>query len=264
VIQPRGDPVEGGEGGPSDRVVARLAAAGCVAPVAEATELRAAAPDAATLERWLRRREGGEPLAWITGSTEFCGRRLHVAPGVYVPRPQTEELARRASAHLRPGGWSIDLCTGCGAVAAHLAAELPSATVIGVDVDRTAAACARRNGVPALAADLDAPLRAAGGADVVTAVAPYVPTAELAHLPRDVIRHEPTGALDGGADGLDLVRRVVAAAARLLHPGGRLLLELGGEQDAELAPALAAAGFTTVETWYDQDGDLRGLAARRT
>jgi release factor glutamine methyltransferase len=222
--------------------------------------LLAAAPDDDTLEAWLRRREQGEPLPWITGSLVFCGHRLHIAPGVYVPRRQTEELARRAAALLPHHGRALDLCTGAGAVAVHLMAEVPTATVIGVELDPRAAGCARRNGVPTVVADLDAPLRA--GFDVVTAVAPYVPTDGMRLLPADVQRYEPRLGLDGGADGLDLVRRVVAAAGRLLRPGGWLLVEVGGEQDETLAPTLSAAGFGPVTPWADDDGDLRGVAAR--
>ena len=100
--------------------------------------------------------------------------------------------------------------------------------------------------------------------DLVTAVAPYVPTRELRLLPADVQRHEPRAALDGGEDGLDLVRQVVAAAGRLLRPGGWLLVELGGTQDEGLTPALAASGFDRTRRWYDDDGDLRGLASQAT
>ena len=246
----------------STTIAARLAAAGCVAPLAEADALVAGAPDEATLERWLRRREQGEPLAWITGTAVFCGRLLHVAPGVYVPRPSTEELARRAAALVPRGGRAVDLCTGSGAVAASLMAADPDARVVGVDIDERATRCARRNGVAAVAGDLDAPFRRHTMVDVVTAVAPYVPTRELAHLPRDVLRYEPRAALDGGADGLDVVRRVVAAASRLLRDGGWLLIEIGGEQDGQLAPALESAGFDTAESWCDEDGELRGLRAR--
>ncbi len=115
-----------------------------------------------------------------------------------------------------------------------------------------------------LVADLDAPLRCQERFDVVTAVAPYVPTVELRVLPADVQRYEPRVALDGGADGLQLVRRVIAAAATLLRPGGWLLLELGGDQDRALAPTFAASGFDLVTPWCDDDGDLRGTAARAT
>jgi release factor glutamine methyltransferase len=182
---------------------------------------------------------------------------------VYVPRPQTEELARRAAGLLPERGRALDVCTGSGAVAAHLRAAVPTASVIAVDVDRRAAACARRNGVAAVVADIAEPIAATERFEVMTAVAPYVPTAELALLPPDVQRHEPLVALDGGADGLDLVRRVVTAAVRLLRPGGWLLIEVGGDQDRALEPTLATAGFEPVTPWHDADGDLRGIAARR-
>ena len=243
-------------------VTDRLWLAGCVAADEEAVLLLATDPDPNTLDAWLARREQGEPLAWITGTMTFCGRTLHVVPGVYVPRVQTEELATRAASLLPPGGWAVDLCTGAGAVAAHLQAAVPAAAVVGVDIDRRAAACARANGVAVAVADLAEPLHGDARFDVVTAVAPYVPTDDLRFLPADVQRHEPRLALDGGADGLDQVRRVVAAAHRLLRPGGWLLQEAGGDQDAALAPALASAGFGEVTPWWDEDGDLRGIAAR--
>ncbi len=243
-------------------VEARLRAAGCVAAEEEASILVAEAADAGTLEEWVARRERGEPLAWITGTTHFAGATLRVAPGVYVPRPQTEELARRAAALLPPGGRAADLCTGTGAIAAHLLAAVPGARVVGVDDDPVAVACARDNGVPAVVGDLGSAL-APGMFDVVTAVAPYVPSDEMALLPSDVRAYEPWRALDGGADGLDLLRRLVLDdAAWLLRPGGWLLVEAGGEQDRELAPALAAHGFEPATTWRDAEGDLRGLAAR--
>jgi release factor glutamine methyltransferase len=238
-----------------------------VAADEEADELIAAAPDRATLEAWVRRRERGEPLPWITGRMEFCGRSVRVDSGVYVPRVQSEDLARRAAALLAAADDDVpaaaDLCTGAGAIAAHIRASLPAARVVGLDIDPRAAACARRNGVPALVGDLErAPLRP-GAFAVVTAVAPYVPTAAIRLLPADVQRYEPRAALDGGDDGLDVVRRVVAAAAHLLRPGGWLVTELGGDQDRVLLPALAAGGFTGVDPWRDEDGDLRGLVARR-
>jgi release factor glutamine methyltransferase len=245
----------------AEAVIDRLMTAGCVAADDEADALLAAAPDDQTLDAWVRRRERGEPLAWITGTMQFAGRTVRVEPGVYVPRPQTEELARRASTLLAAGGRAVDLCTGTGAIAAHLMAAVPTATVIGVDIDLRAARGAGRNGVPVVVGDLDQPLRP-HGFDVVTAVAPYVPTGDLRLLPADVQRFEPRLALDGGADGLDLVRRVVGAAARVLRPGGWLLTELGGEQDTALGPTLTAAGFSVATPWFDDDGDLRGLATR--
>jgi len=244
-------------------VVDRLVAAGCVNAAEEAAAFLAAAPDAATLEAWLRRREQGEPLSWITNQVQFCGRTLYLAPGIYVPRRQTEALARRAAALLPPRGRAIDLCTGAGPVASHLRAEIPTAFVVGIDRDPRAAACAQRNGVPTVVADLAAPVHSPAGFDLVTAVAPYVPTGELRLLPADVQRYEPRVALDGGTDGLELVRRVVAAAAGLLRPGGRVLVEAGGRQDDALAPTFAAGGFEGVTAWRDDDGDLRGIAARK-
>jgi release factor glutamine methyltransferase len=242
--------------------VARLRAAGCIAAEEEAHDLLAAAPNPSVLEEWLSRREQGEPLAWITGRMEFCGRWLLVAPGVYVPRVQSEELARRAARLLPAHGRAADLCTGAGAIAAHLLAEVPTASVIGVDLDPDAVACATRNGVRAVVGDLDVALGQDRSFDVVTAVPPYVPTAELRLLPADVQRYEPRLALDGGTDGLDVARRVVSAAGRLLAPGGWLLIELGGDQDRALGSDLAASGFANVESWRDEDGELRGVAAQ--
>jgi release factor glutamine methyltransferase len=138
---------------------------------------------------------------------------------------------------------------------------VPSATVVATDIDRRAVACARRNGVAAVLADLGAPLRPRAF-DVVTAVAPYVPTGDLRLLPADVRRYEPARALDGGGDGLDVVRRIVMSARRLLRPGGWLLVEVGGRQDDELRAALATDGFSGVTRWCDDDGDLRGVAAQ--
>ncbi|HEV8065433.1 MAG TPA: HemK/PrmC family methyltransferase, partial [Acidimicrobiales bacterium] len=231
--------------------MSRLVAAGCVAAEEEADELLAAHPAAATLKAWVRRRQAGEPLAWITGSIEFCGHPVSVTPGVYVPRLQSQELAERAAGCLPTGGRAVELCAGAGAIAVHLMANDPSASVIAADISKASLMCARRNGVPCLLADLDAGL-ASASFDVVAAVAPYVPTDEIRFLPADVQRHEPRLALDGGADGLVLVRRIVAGAQRLLRPDGWLLLELGGDQDDLLAEDVRAAGFGPADSWFDE------------
>ncbi len=186
-----------------------------------------------------------------------------MAAGVYVPRQQTEALARRAARLLPRSGFALDLCTGAGAVAAHLRRAVPDARVIGIDRDPRAARCARDNGVTAVVGDLAAAVHRPQSVDVITAVAPYVPTAALPLLPADVRRHEPRAALDGGPDGLDVVRGVAEDAPRILRPGGWLLVEVGGGQDDALAPELAAHGFGAVTAWRDADGDLRGMAARR-
>jgi release factor glutamine methyltransferase len=244
-------------------VIDRLRAAGCVAAAEEADQLLGTAPDGDTLRAWLERREHGEPLAWITGIIQFCGHSVKVDRGVYVPRWQSEQLARRAAALLLTSdGRAADLCTGSGAIALHLAAEVDGSRVVGVDNDWRAVACARRNGVVACVGDLHLPLRHQVF-DVVTAVAPYVPTRELRFLPADVQRYEPRPALDGGPDGLSVLRRVVHGAASLVRPGGWLLTELGGNENEPLMPILAASGFQSMETWFDEEGDLRGLAAQR-
>jgi release factor glutamine methyltransferase len=214
------------------------------------------------LDGWITRREAGEPLAWITGRTTFCGRVLRVDPGVYPPRRQTEVLAVEAAARLPEGGRAADLCCGSGAIAAHLAATVAGARVVGVDRDPVAVRCARSNGVAACIGDVGAPL-AADAFDVVTAVAPYVPTDRLPFLPRDVRAYEPIRALDGGDDGLAIVRRVITDAARILRADGTVLLEIGGDQLGPTSDTLRAAGFTHIEAWADDDGDLRGVAAHR-
>jgi release factor glutamine methyltransferase len=247
-----------------EAVTARLAAAGCVAPAREAVLLLDGVTDGSALEARVARREQGEPLAWITGSIRFCGRRLYIDPGVYVPRAQTEDLARRAAGFLVDHGRALDLCTGAGAVASHVRAAVPTAAVLGVDLDPAAAACARRNGVPTIVGDLAEAVQPEIRFDLVTAVAPYVPTEHLRLLPADVVRYEPRLALAGGGDGLDVVRRIVGVAAARLGPGGWLVLEVGGDQHRALAPTLAAHGFGVVDPWFDTDGDLRGLAAQAT
>lgn len=239
-----------------------MSAAGCVAADEEAEELLRLAPDPGTLESWISRREQGEPLAWITGRATFCAHELAIDTGLYVPRRQSEELARRAAVFLAArGARAADLCTGVGAIAVHLMHQVPTAKVVAVDTDPLAVECARRNGVQAIVGDCGEPLRA-GSFDVVTAVAPYVPTGQLRLLPRDVQTYEPRGALDGGLDGLDVVRQIVVCASRLLRRGAWLLVELGADQDDALRPVLRACGFHLDETWTDESGDLRGLAAQ--
>jgi release factor glutamine methyltransferase len=214
------------------------------------------------LSALVERRLTGEPLAWITGSIEFCGRVLAIDPGVYVPRWQTELLAQCALARLPEGGVAVDLCTGCGAIAAVLASR-PGARVVATDVDPRAVACARRNGVDALAGDLFDPVPPlVGSVDVVTGVVPYVPTGELSLLQRDTFTFETPLAYDGGPDGCAVLRRAVAGAAAVLRPGGALLLELGGDQASLLAPDLAV--FDEVAVLRDEDGDVRGIEATTT
>lgn len=246
---------------------ALMASNGFVAAGEEAEELLArAGGDQALLEAMLARRLTGEPLAWITGTAPFCGLWIRVDPGVYVPRWQSEPLAERAVERLPPGGVAVDVCTGSGAIATVLARRRPGARVVGCDVDPVAVACAQRNGVEAYAGELLTPVPAelAGRADVVVGVVPYVPTPELPYLQRDTFTFETALAYDGGPDGADLLRAVIADAPRVLRAGGALLLELGGEQAGILAPDLAAHDFAGVDVHVDEDGDVRGLEATLT
>ncbi|HVC22603.1 MAG TPA: HemK/PrmC family methyltransferase [Candidatus Dormibacteraeota bacterium] len=242
----------------------RLAAAGCVAPREEAQELAVAAEAMRqVLSTLVTRRTTGEPLAWITGTVQFCGCSVTISPGVFVPRWHSEQLAVRAAELLPPRGRAIDLGTGSGAVARVLLDRNPAASVIGTERDPVAAACARRNGVTVVEGDLfgAVPVSWMGRVDVVAAILPYVPTAEIAYLARDVRDYEPRSALDGGQDGLEFVRRAVAQASDWLGHGGHLLLEIGGDQAKSLAPDLERAGLTVVQVLFDEDGDPRGLEA---
>ena len=235
-----------------------------MAPDEEADELVAAAPDAGALAAMLARRVSGEPLAWITGTTTFCGYTVGVRPGVYVPRWQSEALARTAC-HLLPGrGTAVDLCTGSGAVALVLQAGRPGARVVATESDPVAVACARSNGVDVRIGDLDAPLPVdlAGRVDVLCGVLPYVPRDALHLLPRDVVAHEPRTALDGGAAGLDLISRAVSASTRWVAPGGWLLLEAGGGQFPAVRDLFARAGYGGIRVLDDGDGDPRVVCGR--
>lgn len=246
------------------RIVSLLGAAGCVAPEEEAAELLAAATHPDQLELLVARRTSGEPLAWVVGSADFCGIRVTVSTGVYVPRWQTEPLARRAADVLPDDGVAVDLCTGAGAIACVLRAAHPSATVVATDIDPTAVACARENGVDARLGDLDQPLPSAllGTVDVLTSVVPYVPTDALAYLPRDVLAFEARLALDGGPGGLRLLSAVVTQSTRWLRPGGWLLLELGGDQAEAVAGWMEAADFADIAVVADEDGDARRIEGR--
>lgn len=193
----------------------------------------------------------------------FCGCSVGVASGVYVPRWQSQPLAERAVELLPDKGRAIDIGTGSGAIACVLLARRPEASVLGTERDPKAAECARTNGVSVVEGDLfeGVPTSWRGSVDVIVSVLPYVPTGEIEYLPRDVRDFEPTGALDGGVDGLAVVRRAVAEARQWLRPGGSLLLEIGGDQPGILIPVLEAAQFGSIRVIADEDGDPRGLEA---
>jgi release factor glutamine methyltransferase len=226
-----------------------LAGAGFVAASEEADELLArAGGDRELLGALVARRLTGEPLAWITGSVSFCGLEIRVDPGVYVPRWQSEPLARGAAERLPASGAAIDLCTGSGAIARTLMAARPGARVVGSDLDERAVACATANGVEAYRGDLFAPL-------------PYVPTPDLPLLQRDTLAFESARSYDGGHDGTEILRRILADGPRFLRRGGALLLELGGDQAEALRGDLADHGYVDVTVLVDEDGDVRGIEA---
>jgi release factor glutamine methyltransferase len=241
-------------------IVTRLRAAGCVFAEDEARLLMSAARTPAGLAAMVDRRAAGHPLEHILGWAEFCGLRIAVDPGVFIPRRRTEFLVRRAAAIVRqaagPGGGEpappsviVDLCCGSGAVGAALAAALGRVELYAVDVDPAAVRCARRNvasaGGQVYQGDLYGPLpaRLQGHVDVLAANVPYVPTEEVGLLPPEARDHEPRVALDGGADGLDILRRVTAAAPGWLAPGGHLLFETSERQAPQAVAAAARAGL---------------------
>lgn len=248
-------------------VIQTLAEAGCIAAGEEADELiRSASGNADVLDDLVARRAHGEPIAWLTGSVTFCGIDLFVAPGVYVPRPQTEPLALRGAALLPSGGAAVDLCTGAGAIAAVLSAADPTARVVGTELDHDAARCARRNGVEVFEGSLDDPLPRTfeHRVDVLTAVVPYVPSGAIRLLPRDVQAFEPRLSLDGGADGMDFLELVARRSTRWLRSSGWLLMELGGDQAEPIGRVLDAGGFEDLDVMTDEDGDPRAICARLT
>ncbi|HEX4018757.1 MAG TPA: putative protein N(5)-glutamine methyltransferase [Frankiaceae bacterium] len=233
-----------------DIIVRRLRAAGCVFAEDEARLLDAEATDAEQLEAMVSRRVSGEPLEVVLGWAEFCGLRIAMDPGVFVPRRRTEFLARRALALTHPGAVVVELCCGAGAISAVLLAGTSRLEVHAADIDPAAVRCARRNlggpGVTVYQGDLFQPLpdRLRGRVDLVVANAPYVPTAELDLLPREARQYEPQTALEGGVDGLEILRRVLTESPHWLAPGGHALVEASEQQVASLEASIAGYGLT--------------------
>ncbi|GAA1668535.1 putative protein N(5)-glutamine methyltransferase [Streptomyces yatensis] len=211
----------------------------------EARLILATARTPAGLLAMVERRAAGLPLEHVLGWAEFRGLRISVDAGVFVPRRRTEFLVDQAVALARPGAVVVDLCCGSGALGAALASALGEVELYAADIDPVAVACTRRNVEPVggtvYEGDLYEPLPGAlrGRVDVLLANVPYVPTEEVGLLPPEARVHEARVALDGGVDGLDVLRRVTAEAARWLAPGGSLLFETSGRQ-ATSALAIAA------------------------
>jgi release factor glutamine methyltransferase len=235
-------------------VITRLRAAGCVFAEDEARLLVEAAQSPGDLAAMVGQRVGGRPLEQVLGWAEFCGIRMVVAPGVFVPRRRTELLVREGVALLsgtRPRDVPVvlDLCCGCGAIGAAVAAAVGAVELHAVDTDPAAVTCAERNvaaaGGRVYEGDLYAPLPASlrGRVNVLVANAPYVPTDAIATMPPEARLHERPAALDGGADGLDVQRRVIDGAPAWLAPDGHVLLETSEHQVTGTVDAYRRGGL---------------------
>jgi release factor glutamine methyltransferase len=259
---------------PRSAIVTRLRAAGCVFAEDEARLLISEARTPADLAAMVDRRAAGHPLEQVLGWAEFCGLRVAVDPGVFVPRRRTEFLVRQAAALARQGdavarqgdvlararapAVVVDLCCGSGAVGVALFAALGRVELYAVDLDPAAVRCARRNvaggGGQVYEGDLYEPLPATlrGRIDLLVANAPYVPTEVVALLPAEARKHEPRVALDGGADGLDVLRRVIADAPPWLAPGGHLLVETSERQAPLAVETVAHTGLIARTATSDE------------
>jgi release factor glutamine methyltransferase len=250
-------------------LVSRLRAAGCVfaedeaallieaarGRIADGESTGDAADAAAALEALVVRRVAGEPLEQVLGWAHFSGLRILMEPGVFVPRRRTEVLAAEATRLARQAARLdhipvvVDLCCGAGAIAAALADAIMPCEVVAADIDSAAVRAARRNleplGAQVVQGDLyDAlPADLRGRIDVLAVNAPYVPTDEIAMMPPEARDHEARIALDGGADGLDVHRRVAASARSWLAPRGHLLIETSVRQAPVTAALMAGAGL---------------------
>ncbi len=230
--------------------------------------------DAATLAGLVERRARREPLQHLTGRAAFRSLELAVGPGVFVPRPETEEVAQLAIDALRaaaePEPFAVDLGSGTGAIAIALATEVPHARVWAVENSPEAFPWTSRN-VAAIAAtnltlvfgDLATALPELDGrVAVVASNPPYVP---LSEMPRDpeVRLYDPERALYGGVDGLDVVRALSTRALALLRPGGVLVIEHGERQSAAIAALLAADGWRAIAHHRDLTTRDRATTALR-
>jgi release factor glutamine methyltransferase len=234
-------------------MVGMLREAGCVFAEDEAALLAEAATTDAELRVLLARRIAGEPLEYVLGWAEFCGIRVGIEPGVFVPRRRTGFLVDRAVARAagREHPVVVDLCCGSGAIGRALVERLGDVELYATDIDPVAVRCARANlgeRGRVLAGDLYEPLPAGlrGRVDLVTANAPYVPTGDIATMPREARLHEAWATLDGGHDGLDLQRRIAAEASAWLAGGGHLVIETSDRQSDRTAGILTRAGFDPV------------------
>lgn len=248
-------------------VVARLRAAGCVFAEDEARLIVSAAGSPSEVATLVDRRIAGLPLEHVVGWAEFGGMRIAVDPGVFVPRLRTEFLLQQAILLAPECPVILDMCCGAGGLGLAAASALPDVELHATDLEPAAVRCARRN-LGAVGqvyeGDLYDPLPPSlrERIDVLMANVPYVPTGEIAFLPTEAREHEPGVALDGGADGLDVLRRVVAEAPGWLAPGGHLLIETSERQAEAAVGTFVAAGLSSwVAT--DDDGAATIVIGRR-
>ena len=239
-------------------LIRRLRAAGCVFAEDEAALLLAAAGSPAELDAMVGRRVSGLPLEHVIGYTDLCGVRVAVDPGVFVPRHRSELLARSAAAVARRGDVVVDLCCGSGALGAVVASLTGGVELHATDIDPAAVRCAERNVAPyggrTYTGDLFSALpdRLRGHVDVIVTNVPYVPASEVDLLPREARLYESRVALDGGSDGLDVLRRVAVEAPSWLRRGGRLLVETSEAQTPEAVAVMRGAGWS-AEVVADPD-----------
>lgn len=221
----------------------------------------------------VKRRAAAEPVAYLVGHREFFSLDFRVTPDVLIPRPDTETLVVEALERLKPLAKPnvLDFCTGCGCVAVAVAKNHPGAQLTATDVSPAALNIARGNAerhgvaerIHCLEGDLSSPLPAEARFDMIVSNPPYVRTEELPELDPQVSRHEPRLALDGGPDGLDVIRRIIVEAPRHLIPDGRLLLECSPEQAAAVSRLLSECGrFVDVRTCADLSGTPRVVLGR--
>jgi len=249
-------------------VVERLRAAGCVFAEDEADIILQTSTEPARVAELVARRASGVPLEHVVGWASFAGLRLVLHPGVFVPRQRTEALVRQAVAVTPAGGTVLDLCCGCGAIGAAIATSVRNVRLWASDVDPAAVANARQNLRSADAVvslgDMDdaVPVQLRDRVDVVVANVPYVPSAHIAYLPAEAREHESRVALDGGTDGLDVLRRLAPRAVRWLRPGGWFLTECSTEQGPTASGVLRDAGLKPL-LHTDSDLDVAVVSGQR-
>jgi release factor glutamine methyltransferase len=232
-------------------IIDRLRSEGCIFPEEETQLLISEAGSIEDLMKMVEIRANGLPLEYVLGFTKFCGLRIEVERGVFIPRPRTEFLVQQVKVLTRPYDIVLDLCCGSGAIGAAIATDLKKILLHSVDIDPAAARCASRNitkiGGHVYQGDLYdvLPHSLRGKVNIIVANAPYVPTDSVKLLPREARLYEPKVALDGGKDGLDLHRMVSEKAPHWLVSGGHLLIETSEMQGAKTFEIFVKAGLIT-------------------